>query len=178
MTEAVTFEAGGLTVRQLDRTAQEGVQTLLTACDDYAVMLTGRPHGPEAATDLFAALPPGRDEADKLVFGIGAPEAPLIGIIDMIREYPEPGVWFLGLLMLDPAHRSQGLGAQAYEALAEYAFAEGCDSIRIGVVKENERALTFWSRQGFHELVRQPLRMGDKDTEAVIMEDVLVAADE
>jgi GNAT superfamily N-acetyltransferase len=175
MSTTTLFQAGDASVCQLASSAQTSVQTLLEACDDYAVMLTDKPHGAEAAADLFAALPPGREPADKLVLGIMGPSGDLIGILDTVRGYPEPGVWFLGLLLLHPAHRGSGLGAKVYEAFAEWAFAQGCDVIRLGVVRQNERGLAFWTRQGFQEVARQPMQFAGKDTEAVIMQDVLVA---
>jgi GNAT superfamily N-acetyltransferase len=175
MAATTLFSGEGFTVRPLDRSEQDAVQTLMTACDDYAVMLTGKPHGPEAASDVFTSLPPGKDYTDKFVLAVDTPDKPLIGIIDAIRNYPEDGVWFIGLQLLHPAHRSQGLGEKVYEAFAEWAFSQGCDIVRLGVVKQNERGLQFWTKVGFQEVARQPMSFAGKDTEAVIMQDVLVA---
>ena len=173
--ESAGFAGDGFAGLPLDAADQPRVQALLTACDDYALMLTGQPNPPDAAATLFASLPPGRGPADKLVLGIQEPDGTLIGLIDVVREYPDPGVWFLGLLLLHPAHRSRGLGTRVYDAFAEWAFAEGCDIMRLGVVQQNEAALRFWSRIGFQEVARHPVQFGGKPTEAVILPDVLVA---
>jgi ribosomal protein S18 acetylase RimI-like enzyme len=169
------FAGESFTVRQVTTTDEAGVQAFLTACDDYAVMLTGKPHDSDAAAQVFAALPPDKTAADKFVLAIEAPDRPLIGLIDAIKDYPEPGVWFLGLLLLHPDARSQGLGEKVYAAFAEWVFAQGGDIVRLGVVKQNERALAFWTKAGFQEVARQPMRFADKETEAVILQDVLVA---
>jgi RimJ/RimL family protein N-acetyltransferase len=168
------FSGDGFTIRPLATSETEAVQALLVACDDYSVMLTDKPHGPDAAAEVFAALPPGKEQASKLVLGIEA-DGGLIGILDAIRDYPEPGVWFLGLLLLRPEQRTRGLGAKVYEAFSEWAFAQGCDVIRLGVVSQNARAEAFWKRLGFQEVTRQPMQFAGKDTEAVVMQDVLVA---
>lgn len=174
MSTQALFAGEGFAVRQLDRSDIEAVQALLVACDDYSTMLTDRPHGPEAAAEVFAALPPGKDDASKLVLGIEADGA-LVGVLDAIREYPEPGVWFLGLLLLRPEKRSGGLGARVYKAFSDWAFEQGCDVVRLGVVAQNPRGAGFWQRRGFQEVARQPMTFAGKDTEAIIMQDTLTA---
>jgi GNAT superfamily N-acetyltransferase len=169
------FAGEGFRVRPLTATDAASVQAFLMACDDYAVMLTGKPHEADAAAQVFAALPPDKTAADKFVLAIDAPDRPLIGLIDAIRDYPEPGVWFLGLMLLRPDERSQGTGEKVYAAFAEWVFGQDGDIVRLGVVKQNERALAFWTKAGFQEVARQPMRFADKDTEAVILQDVLVA---
>lgn len=174
MADMPPFSGDGFTVRPLGQADVPAVQDLLVACDDYAVMLTEKPHGPEAAAEVFAALPPGKAADDKLVLGIERDGA-LVGLLDAVRDYPEPGVWFLGLLLLRPEVRSHSLGAKVYRAFADWAFEQGCDVVRLGVVAQNPRGAGFWQRQGFQEVARQAMTFAGKDTEAIIMQDTLVA---
>src|SRR6266704_116523 len=72
--------------------------------------ILGLPPGPSMAQDLARALPPGKEYDDKFLLGIFAGPQELVGVLDVIRDYPAQGEWWLGVLMLDPARRGQGLG--------------------------------------------------------------------
>ena len=77
------------------------VQKLLENCADYFELVDGRlPTGSEAQ-ELFEAKPPTKTLNDKLVIGLWNSTAKLIGILDAIRDYPQPGEWFIGLLLID-----------------------------------------------------------------------------
>ena len=38
----------------------------------------------------------------------------LSGILDTVRDYPEPAEWFIGLLLLGPKYCRHGMGYQVY----------------------------------------------------------------
>jgi len=51
-------------------------------------MEEGAPTPPDAAEHVLKSLPPGKTHADKHVIGIAAPGGELVGVLDLIRDYP------------------------------------------------------------------------------------------
>lgn len=127
----------------------EELQRFFEACSEYFELQDGCAPGGTAALDELAQVPPERSAADKLSLGVRAPGGDLVGFVDLVRHYPEPGCWWLGLLLLVPRLRNRGLGAQVYEELARWAAAHGACSIRLGVLEQNRAAQRFWRRRGF-----------------------------
>lgn len=76
----------------------------------------------------------------------------LEGAIDMLLGFPEPTIWYIGLLIPAPSARGQGLGAEVVTALGRWAAAQGAEALRIAVVAHNTRGLAFWRRRGFEDL--------------------------
>jgi len=132
------------------------VQRLYERCTDFHELAEGMPTRADSGAYELEALPPGKMSADKHVFGIVAADGELAGYVDLVRDYPERGEWWLGLLMLDPAARGAGLGSRVVRGAAEWAAARGARAILLGVLEQNPRAERFWRRQGFIELDRRP----------------------
>jgi ribosomal protein S18 acetylase RimI-like enzyme len=153
------------------------MQALAERCADYFELVTGCPPGPAEAQALFTALPAGKGYEDKMVIGVFASSHELVGVLDVVRDYPELGKWYLGLLMLEPARRGQGLGERLYRAFEQWAAASGARAIRLSVAGQNGRAYRFWRRLGFVELERRPpARFGAKESVMIIMERALPIA--
>lgn len=140
--------------RLSDRDAAH-VQDLYERCSDYHQLEEGGPTRPGAAEHLLTSLPPGKTAADKYVLGVHSPEGGLLGVLDLIQDFPGEREWWLGLLMLDPAARAAGLGTRLFHALERAVAAEGGTAIYLGVLEHNARAERFWRRLGFVELRRQ-----------------------
>lgn len=169
MTTTSLFPLDGYVAGRLQADQAPEVQALCEACQDYHEMLEGAPAGPEAGESTFAALPPGKAYDDKYVIALRDGAGSLIGIIDLIRDYPEPGVWYIGLLLLHPDHRGRGLGQATVEALADWVQAQGGMALGLGVVNQNKAAVRFWRAAGFQELNRRLMRFGSKDSIVLVM---------
>ncbi|HEY7832479.1 MAG TPA: GNAT family N-acetyltransferase [Ktedonobacterales bacterium] len=80
-----------------------------------------------------------------------------VGTADYIEEHPEQGVPWLGALVIARAQQRQGLGSEAFTALAT-AFRERhhWPALRIGVGSWNSGALAFWERLGFQRVNLRP----------------------
>lgn len=160
----------GYKVRPLQPGDEGLVQALLEDCADYFELVTGLPPGPSAGASLLAERPEGRGPEDKFVFGVFAEPAGLIGALDVIRDHPHPRDWFIGLMLLSPPHRGQGLGRRLYLALETWAAGQGAQSILLGVVQQNERACRFWKRLGFEPIEkRPPARHGNRESAVIVM---------
>jgi ribosomal protein S18 acetylase RimI-like enzyme len=132
------------------------LQRLYERCSDYHEIEEGIPTRPGAAEHLLTELPPGKDAADKFSLGIRGADGELVGVVDLIRGYPEAHQWWVGLLMLDPEVRASGVGSRLYRAVARAVAADGGSAIYLGVLEQNAPAERFWRRHGFEELRREP----------------------
>ena len=147
------------------------LQHLLELCADSAELTFGHPPGPADAQSLFYAGPEegagtqGRDAAGrKMLLGIKTPGSDrMAGVLDGFAGYPAPGVWYIGLLLLAPDVRGQGVGNEIVEAFARAAAGHGAYEIQLNVVEDNQRGRRFWSSCGFSEVRRWRRRFGERD---------------
>jgi GNAT superfamily N-acetyltransferase len=128
--------------------AVEELQVLLERCETFEILVTGHRPDPHAAEDLIVEVPPDHPLRDKLVIGVWTDQG-LTAVIDLLRHFPEDHAWYLGLLLVAPEARGQGLGGRLVEALAAWISAEGGRSIRLAVQDQNPDALRFWAAMGF-----------------------------
>jgi RimJ/RimL family protein N-acetyltransferase len=159
------FEAGGWRVEHL-RQELDGaaVSDLEERCADYTFMFTGEPPERDGGAEFFAAMPEGRALDDMLKLGVRDRTGTLVGLIDVARDYPQPGTWYVGLLLMDPTIRTKGIGGAVVQALKQEAGRNGAINIKLAVVQENTRALKFWRAQGFAVERELPAkRFGTKD---------------
>ena len=138
----------GAEFTSLGEAEQPALQRLLERCADFEVLVGGAPPTSEAATELLEACPAGHPLEKKLVFGVER-DGDLIGALDLLRDFPEPDDWYLGLLLLAPEERSGGLGAEIVEAVRSWIVAQHGHTIRLAVQEQNEAGARFWNRMGF-----------------------------
>ncbi len=156
------FKVQGQAVAFLSAKDPGDLQGLLERAADYYLLVCGESPAPGAAQRLMADLPPGKTLDDKLVMGVFGDQG-LIGVMDVVRDYPERGVWWIGLLLLDPVTRGQGLGEALYRSFEPWAGQLGAQAIGLGVVEKNVRAVHFWKRLGFIALDKKPQTVGRLD---------------
>lgn len=72
-----------------------------------------------------------------------------IGVIDYLLVNPNDHYPWLGLLMIHRDYQGYGFGAQAYALFENEMYERGVKHIRIGVLKENTKAHSFWKSVGF-----------------------------
>ena len=137
-------------------------QAMFERAADYIRLETGLPPDGGEAARFFAEGPPRADLARSRKFGQEA-GARLISLADLAFGFPEPDDAFLGLLLVDPACRGQGLGAQMLDHLARTARDVGARRLLVAVLEANPAGRRFWEREGFR-LARTapPRRYGDR----------------
>jgi ribosomal protein S18 acetylase RimI-like enzyme len=143
------FELTGCFGVRLDEGRDAELQAFYERCRDYFELVTGQPPSPTEAKELLAAAPRGKSRDDKFAIGLFDAPGHLVGILDVIRDFPKPREWYLGLLMFEPTLRGQKLGERVYRRLEEWVRAEGGTSVHLIVEEVNPRALSFWQRMGF-----------------------------
>jgi GNAT superfamily N-acetyltransferase len=165
------FKVSNCFARCIEPNDGYALQALCEQCTDYYEFVFGLPPGPAEAQSLFTALPEGKDYTDKQLIGFYEEgQGQLIGFLDVIRDYSNIGDWTIGLMLLSPQWRGQGLGEKLYHAFSQWAQASGAKQIRLGVVEHNKRAYRFWQRMGFETIERRsPSQMGNKEGVLIVM---------
>ena len=144
---------------------------------EFALLTDGQPPSPTAARDKFDAVPDGKMIQDKYILGLCDPRNDLIGMIESIRHYPNNQTWRLGLMMLIPEQRNQGLGSEFYQAFENWVSAQGVQQVSLSVVEANELGLRFWKSLGF-QVVRktEPQKFGNKTHAVYVLSRVVETA--
>ena len=150
------FALDGYHVARLAAADAADVQSLYQRCDDYHVAYEGIQTRPAAGAEELASAPPGRGTDDKFPFGIYSLDGELLAFLELFRNYPAEGEWWIGLLMLDPKVRRLGLGREIFLCAAKWAQANGAGAIQLAVLATETAALRFWKRLGFAEIGRRP----------------------
>ena len=115
---------------------------------DYVVLEVG--HAPDAAYihDFFTATPP--DLTQDCLIHLGLMEGPaLVGMVCIAEGYELPNDWWIGLMLIDPAFRSQRIGHNVMNEVKRLAKLRGMNMLKLAVLCANPRGLKFWQREGF-----------------------------
>lgn len=142
------FAVPGYEVRRLCEDDVADIDALHMRCADFVRLVEGRDPAEGDGLALLHDRPERVPLADKIVFGIYA-NGDMKGAIELLRNYPTNGIWYLGTLLIDPERRGSGTGASVYAALTKWVAGNGGSAIRLIVQRENPSALRFWLRQGF-----------------------------
>jgi GNAT superfamily N-acetyltransferase len=156
-------------IRMLHVEDETILQHLCESCLDYFEIVEGRFPEKDAGREILNDLPPGWTFKDKRIFGCFNEQDSLIGVIDILADYPDKGEWIIGLMMIDPSERGKGLGKLLHEFIKDYVLKYKADKLRIGVVEENTKAAVFWKSLGYFEVKRVNMSYGNKDHVVVVM---------
>ncbi len=150
---------------------REVVAKLLIRATDYVVLETGLPPDAASVAAFFTDLPPGGRDGDQFRFAILDRAGRVQGLAELARDYPQTGIWYLGLLLLAPPARGRGLGQDALTRLMDWARARGAVDLRLAVLWDNARGRAFWARNGFAPLrVAPPAQIGQRRHVRLVMQ--------
>ncbi len=141
----------------------EAVLEFFSRAADYALM--ERDEFPDATSvqAFFEDCPPGCDPASSLKLACFDGQDAIIGIADMAFGFPEALDAYIGLLLIDPNLRAQGIGRRFVHHLVREARTRGCQRILAAVLDVNARGRRFWEREGFVlEKTFEPRDIGSK----------------
>ena len=102
----------------------------------------------ESIEDDMRALPSGKDYKDKYYIGFFENKA-LVAVMDLILDYPERNIAFIGFFMMDMKYQNKGLGSKIVTECFEYLRSLGFNKIRLGVDKGSPQSNAFWKKNGF-----------------------------
>jgi GNAT superfamily N-acetyltransferase len=170
MTRPEPFGLPGYRVAYLQTSDLAPLQDLLERCEDYFKLVSGKPPDPSGAENLLSDCPPGKDLESKFVLGVWLASGKLIAVLDVLQDYPGKGDWWLGLLLIDPHFRGQGLGRSLYIACDNWAAKNGANALLLGVLEANPGAFRFWKNLGFETLERRsPVQFSGREHIVIVM---------
>lgn len=102
----------------------------------------------ESILEDMAALPTGKGYDDKYYIGF-FDGAVLVAVMDLILDYHEAGVAFIGFFMTDVKYQGNGIGSGIISDTAAYLKSLGYVEIRLGVDKGNSQSFAFWTKNKF-----------------------------
>ena len=132
--------------------AAPALQSLFERCSEFWQLVEGRLAPPDAALKELTFTMPGATTVNFGVYEDGF----LIAFACLLRDFPKPPEWWLGLLVVDPDHRGRGLGDAVHREIVDLIAAQGATVLWIAVQVQNEAAQRFWRRIGYVERERQP----------------------
>ncbi|WP_037316252.1 GNAT family N-acetyltransferase [Ruegeria halocynthiae] len=115
---------------------------------DYWEIAEGSRPGLEKAKEFFKDLPPDCDPKDARRLGLFLGER-LSGIADLFFGFPEAGDAYIGLMMLGPWARNQGMGKSFLSQVEGLARAGEAKCLYLAVMTINSKGRAFWEREGF-----------------------------
>ena len=137
-----------LELREVVEADAELVQQLLASQPDHAISVTGYPPGDSDALSLLLNRPPGLAEADKIVLAAWARDE-LVGVVDVLRHWPDPRTAHIGLLMVHDDHTGRGIATRMMQLLSATAARWDVERWRAGVVQTAPAVAGFWTSIGF-----------------------------
>jgi ribosomal protein S18 acetylase RimI-like enzyme len=159
------FEVGEYRVRRVSEEDAPLLCELGERCLEHIELHYGSPPDPtQMIRELLSDLPPNKTLADKFGMGVFDGAGRLVGGIDVIRDYPEPHEWYLGLLVLAPSHRNHGLGARLMAALTGWLRRREAAYLRLAVSEHNAAGQRFWARQGFEPVKQVIAEFGNRQS--------------
>lgn len=154
------METERLRVRAVPPDGEARLQRVFEACADHFAVLTGRPGvAPDAAAAELAlcAATPGRDVALLTLAETGED----VGAAGWWLGNPSPDRVLLGMLMIDPAHRGQGLAREALQALEVWLAGQGAVALRTAFQRRRLAVHPVVRALGFREMsIREHTLLG------------------
>jgi len=135
-----------ITIKELK--CHERALEVCVQANDYFQLVSGRSVTRADVDEIFVTVPPTKTLTDKLILGVYE-DSTLIGMIDVIKDYPSESIGWIGLFLLVCDKRNHGLGKSVHQTLIEQLKACGANFIRLGVIERNTKALKFWERIGY-----------------------------
>ncbi len=146
----------------LQATDTAAVADLFRRAADYVLLESGQPPNSSQTEDFFTGTPPGIDPATKLHFGWFEQDH-LVAMSEVVFGFPNLDDAYIGLLLIDPAHRGERLGQKMLDHVFAAAKTRHAPRILIAVLEENTKGHRFWSKMGFVEEMRgAPKQIGIK----------------
>ena len=160
---------GHYNIRPLTLRDESLLESLCKRCSDYYVITEGHKPNANNVSKIIEEIPPGKKYKDKYVIGIFDSSDKLIGVLDMIKDYPMKQDWVLSLLMIDPAKRHMGIGKSVHKYITNQLFKTGAAQLKICVTENNKSAYEFWRSLGYIENYRKQYVLGSKQSVFIIM---------
>ncbi len=156
-------------LKEINKEFRAQIKHLFDRCKDYFYLVESKQANEGSINEFLEDLPQGKTLKDKHTLGIFNNEK-LIGVIDLVENYPNKNEWIIGLLLIDPGERGYGLGKKVHKILEDISNKGQGEKLRIGVVEQNKSAVEFWKKIGYTEIKRtQPIKYSNRENIVIIM---------
>jgi ribosomal protein S18 acetylase RimI-like enzyme len=136
------------------------LKDLCLACTAFYEVIEGRPATEATAAEIVGPLESKFAHGTKHVWGIEA-QGRLVAVAELLEGHPTAHDWYIGLLLVAPEQRRQGVGSDFCRAILDWLAAHSGRTVRLVVHPQNVVARTFWERQGF-ELEREVVKLSGR----------------
>ena len=135
------------TVKRLNEADADAILELYRGNPQFYRYCEERPTKTQALNDLRIA-PPGIGPRDKYYVGFYEGNT-LVAVMDLIDGFPEPGIAYIGLFMMNRSYQGRQIGSGIISDTAAYLKSTGKTAIRLAVNRGNPQAAHFWEKNGF-----------------------------
>ena len=126
------------------------INDILNICENNIMYYEFFP--PQASAESIKrdmeALPPNKTCDDKYYLGFYNNDK-LIAIIDLILNYPEDKIAFIGFFMVDENQQGNGVGSIIIDELLQYLKSIAFVKVKLGYIKGNQQSEKFWLKNQF-----------------------------
>ncbi len=138
------------TVRRMTLDDTDAVFDLLIENQPYFLCCGSQPTKELVQSDITVG-PPGVPADQKYYLGFFK-EGRLLAVMDLIDGYPEDQFAFIGFFMLRLSLQGAGEGSRLIGEIITYLQKLGFAAVRLGIDKNNENGIRFWTKNGFEIL--------------------------
>lgn len=132
--------------------SEEDVEEIYTLCMDNPLFY--QYHPPVATRESIlsdlSALPPGKELKDKFFVGFYDKEV-LVAVTDLILDYPENRVAYIGFFMMNLSYQGRGIATDIISGAVQYLDECGYEKIRLAIDKGNPQSDAFWTKNHFRK---------------------------
>lgn len=96
----------------------------------------------------MAALPEGKTRGDKYYIGY-YDDGVLIAVMDIIMNFPEQNVAWIGFFMTKSSIQHRGIGKFIIDELCSHLAINGTREVRLAYMKDNPQCRGFWAKTEF-----------------------------
>lgn len=104
----------------------------------------------ESILEDQAALPPGKEEKDKVYVGFFESKR-LVAVLDLILDYPQRQVAYIGFFMVERKFQGKEIGSSIIRDCTEYLRSLGYEKIRLAIDRGNPQSEAFWTKNRFEK---------------------------
>lgn len=166
-TQATTTEEPAW--RSLDDSHETALQNLLETDVAFFINSFGNPPG-RGAAENFYAVPGGLPAERKLLLGAFDAAGSLIAFADVLRGWPVPETWMVGMFFVRPDARGHGLSDVLWRQLEEIAHNAGAAHLRAAPAVNQPHGLAFLRRVGMAEVESATRQVAGSVLDLVVME--------
>ena len=134
------------------RLSEEHVEEILALCKKNELFYQYHPPVAtrESIIDDLNALPPNKEMKDKYFLGFYKGDS-LAAVMDLIVDFPEEKVAYIGFFMVEMELQGQGIGTKVISDCMDYLKELGYQKVRLAIDEGNPQSQTFWTKNLFQK---------------------------